>query len=100
MGTTAGRINGTTGAIPLTISLARIVLSGVLRGLRTTSARDHDTVASVESIRPQKSAYFTRFLNAREISRSISRRLIVSRLSKAFFPFARASSTLTQDPLK
>ena len=39
MGTTAGLI-GTTGAIPLTIFLARIILSGFLRGLRTTSARD------------------------------------------------------------
>ena len=59
MGTTAGLI-GTTGAIPLTIFLARIVLPGFLRGLRTTSARDHDPTPSVETGRPQK--IFKRFL--------------------------------------
>lgn len=54
MGTAIGRNNGTTGAIPLTIFLARIFLPGVLRGLRTTSARDHDSVASVETVSPPK----------------------------------------------
>ena len=52
---------------------------------------------------PKIRQYYTlplRNFSAREISRADSRFLIVSLLSKAFFPCAKATSTLTIDPLK
>ncbi len=103
MGAMTIRGSGTIGATPFTIFLARIFLPGFLRGLRTTSARDYGFAFSVESDRPQKTClttYLLLRLKAREISRSISRFLMVSRLSNSRLPLAKANSTLTMDPLK
>ena len=52
---------GTIGATRFTIFLARIFLPGFLRGLRTTSARDHDQASSVESSRPRRTRSLSPF---------------------------------------
>ena len=106
MGATAGLI-GTTGAIPLTISLACIVLPGVLRGLRATSARDtrpsffsRNRSPPLIEYHSQSRLYRFRAFKIREMSRCASRFLIASRLSKTCLPCARASSTFTSAFLK
>lgn len=101
MGAAIGRI-GTTGANPFTMFLARIVCPVFYEA--SGQPRHATTVSSVQSnpVAPKKIKRYHLFLclNAREISRSSSRFLIVSRLSNCCLPLAKASSTLISEPLK